>query len=138
MAVYGPDMLKAVKAQRAKHGIIFGPRDTVIGLSYEKAEADYLGWLLNVGRKKNLENLCQAANAGYPEAQAIQAARYRYGLWDTESQPVQAYVWLRLAELGGHPEAREAITDMTTVMRPDDVSEADRLFSNWSPSSCEP
>jgi hypothetical protein len=132
--LYWGDLQKVHKAQRSRLSIIYGPKDTVIGPSFAKAEENYLEWLL----QGNVKALCQAANAGYGDAQAVQAVRYRYGLWDTEIQPVQAHVWLRLAEAGGYPEANSAVADMAGVMRPEEILEADRRFRDWSTTSCDP
>jgi len=127
---------EAYRAQLAESSIVYGPRDTVIGVSHRQAEAQYLTWLHSGSRKENLEGLCHAANAGYAPAQAAQAMRYWYGLWGTDVDRVQAYVWLRLAAFGGQGSASEIQSGWASVMTPDQVAEANRLFMEWDPAPC--
>ncbi len=135
-AAHWHDMKKAEEAQRASVSIVYGPRDTVIGVSHQQAEAQYLAWLHSRNRKQGLARLCLAANAGYAPAQSAQAMRYWYGLWDTDVDRVQAYLWLRLAAFGGERSASQIADEWPAVMTGDQVAEADRLFKEWEPAPC--
>lgn len=133
---YWSDFRKAREAQRAEVSIVYGPRDTVTGLSAKDAEAQYHQWLHSEDRKESLRLLCLAANAGFAPAQSAEAMRHRYGLWASDVDRVRAYLWLRLAAFGGHPSASETMSEWAATLTPGDIAEADRLFRDWEPESC--
>ena len=89
--------------------IVFSPKDTVITLNYDNAEKEYLRWINSTNRYEEIGLLCSSANNGYANTQAIQAMRYRYGLYNTAIDNIQAYFWLKLADFGGQHNLQEVM-----------------------------
>jgi hypothetical protein len=70
--------------------------------------------------------------AGVPRAQAVlgQARALRTG---QQQSPFEAYVWLRLAERGGEPDAH-ALSDKVAVrLQPADIRQAEAIVQSWKP-----
>jgi hypothetical protein len=70
--------------------------------------------------------------AGVPRAQVVlgQARALRSG---QQQSPFEAYVWLRLAERGGEPEAH-ALSDKVAVrLQPADIRQAEAIVQSWKP-----
>ncbi|MEJ2729309.1 MAG: hypothetical protein P8185_12510 [Deltaproteobacteria bacterium] len=135
-AIYYSDFKKMEKADKAKMRIVFGPKDTVVNVNYDFAEGNYIQWLNGSNREAEIKLLCISANSGYAHAQATQAVRYRYGLWDTETDKVKAYLWLKLADFGGHDNVKEVMTAWAQNMTRDEIEEAEKSFREWKPGSC--
>ena len=125
------------QSQRARRQLAYGPDDRVISSSPQAANVMFERWLDAEERAADLEGLCQAGNNGSADAHAVQAARYRYGLWGTEVDPVKAYVSIRLAAFFSNPGAAQAIDVWRAGMTPDGVAEADRQYASWQPIPCD-
>lgn len=130
------DAERGYQSQRTRWQLAYGPDDRVISLSPEAANVTFERWLDAEERAADLERLCQAGNNGSADAHAVQAVRYRYGLWGTEVDAVKAYLSLRLAAFFGNPGAAQAIGVWRAGMTPDDVAEADRQYASWQPTPC--
>jgi len=128
-----PQVNRIVRVGTHRQDIVYGPSDRVIALSHQSAQNGFLTWLHSAQPEKDLTGLAYAANQGYAPAQFTQAMRYRYGLWNTEVNPVRAYTWAQLAAFGGHQSARGTLDDWAKTMAPDQVAEAERLFRAWEP-----
>jgi hypothetical protein len=131
----------AVWQRKGFHGlitIVYGPDGRVIGRWYEAAEALYVAWKGRRRPEERLDLLCRAANGGYPSAQHAQAVRYELGLFDTPVDEAEAYVWARLAELGGDPRAASIRQRLAAGLAPATLAEADTRYATWSPSPCLP
>jgi hypothetical protein len=116
--------------------IVYGPDGRVIGRSYEAAEALYVAWKARRRPEERLDLLCLAANGGYPAAQHAQAVRYELALFDTPLDEVEAYVWARLAELGGDPRGSMARQRLGARLGADQLAGADARYATWSPAPC--
>jgi hypothetical protein len=138
--IYLDTMYYAFHKDKEKLGVIYGPKDTVIGASYSRAESDYLDWLLlsyGFEQEERTTKLCAAANSGHPMASAVQAARYQYGLWGTETDFAKAYMWLLVSDLGGHASAKSAIAELAAMMTQEEIAEGQRRFYEWNPEACD-
>jgi TPR repeat protein len=127
----------AHQAQRETIGILYSPEDTVVGISFSEVEAQYRKWLQSENQDKELNDLCLTANLGYGPAQAVQGARYQYGLWNTKVDNKKAYLWFELAEFGGQKNAKKAITTLSKKLSSTEIAEINKQFSNWTPGSCD-
>ena len=136
-AVYYGDIKKSIKADKAQMRIVYGPKNKVISINYDQAENQYLQWIISSNRMKEIELLCASANNGYAHAQAIQAMRYRYGLWSTEIDNQKAYLWLKLADFGGQSNVRELLTTWAEHMTSQELETAEKSFQEWEPVSCQ-
>jgi hypothetical protein len=126
---------------KSYHGlitIVYGPDGRVIGRSYEAAEAFYVAWKARRRPEERLDLLCRAANGGYPAAQHAEAVRYELGLFDTPVDESAAYVWARLAELGGDPRAGAVRQRLAARLDAARLAEADGRYAAWSPAPCPP
>jgi hypothetical protein len=124
---------------RSRHGlitIIYGPDGRMIGRSYEAAQALYVAWKAHALPEERLDILCHAASAGHPAAQHAQAVRHQLGLFDTPIDLAEAYLWARLAELGGDARAGSLRKRLADNLDPAIRAEADARYATWSPSPC--
>ncbi|MGI9326275.1 MAG: hypothetical protein ACR2PZ_13720 [Pseudomonadales bacterium] len=133
------EMEKDYQSQRIRWSLVYGPNGQVVSLSPSRASSTFERWLESDKRGENLNLLCQAANSGHADAQAVQAARYRYGLWKTDVDPKKAYQSIGLAAFFGNRGAPLTKSTWRAGMALDDVEEAERLVAEWepNPSECE-
>ena len=116
--------------------IVYGPDGRVIGRWYEAAEALYVAWKGRRQPEERLDLLCRAANGGYPSAQHAQAVRYELGLFEAPVDLAEAYLWARLAELGGDPRAGTARQRIAASLDAAELAAADARYASWSPALC--
>jgi hypothetical protein len=116
--------------------IVYGPDGRVIGRWYEAAEALYVAWKGRRQPEERLDLLCRAANGGYPSAQHAQAVRYELGLFEAPVDLAEAYLWARLAELGGDPRAGTARQRIAASLDAAELAAADARYASWSPAPC--
>jgi TPR repeat protein len=128
------EMEKDYQSQRIRWSLVYGPNGQVVSLSPSRASSTFERWLESDKRGENLDLLCQAANSGNADAQAVQAARYRYGLWGTDVDAIKAYEFISLAAFFGNRGAPLTKKTWRIGMAPDDVAEAERLIAEWEPS----
>lgn len=138
-AMYWSDFQKAYDSQRVRRSFVYGPDDRLVSLSPDAADQTFERWLKSDRRADSLELLCQAANNGHADALAVEAARYRYGLWGTDIDPIKTYASIGLAAYFGNPAAAQMSETWRRDMAPDQVAEADRQVASWQPdlASCE-
>ena len=134
---YWSEMEKEYQSQLIRWSLVYGPNDRVISLSPNGASLTFERWLNSDERGENLNLLCQAANSGHADAQAVLAARYRYGLWETDVDPMKAYQSIGLAAFFGNRGAPLTKSTWRAGMTPDDVEEAERLVAEWEPNPAE-
>jgi hypothetical protein len=134
---YWSEMEKDYQSQRIRWSLVYGPNGQVVSLSPSRASSTFERWLESDKRGENLDLLCQAANSGNADAQAVQAARYRYGLWGTDVDAIKAYEFISLAAFFGNRGAPLTKKTWRIGMAPDDVAEAERLIAEWEPSPAE-
>lgn len=82
--------------------------------------------------------LCPKSGMAYPYAQAGIGKMYRRGIQGYSQNLVKAYLWYSLA-LKGYPESSEWKQELVSIMRemtPDEISEAQRIFTHWLPKQC--
>jgi hypothetical protein len=129
----------AIWQRKGFHGlitIVYGPDGRVIGRSYAAAEALYVACKARRRPEERLGLLCLAANGGYPPAQHAQAVFYELGLFDRPVSVTEAYVWARLAELGGDPRGSMAQQRLAARLDTDQLAGADARYATWSPTPC--
>lgn len=102
---YGEALPAAHRAQLKHAHIVYGPDGRVAGLSRDWADETFRDWLHGEDQEGILSKLCLAARRGDAGAQYVQAMRYRYGLWNTERDPIEALAWMKFAAFSGHPGA---------------------------------
>lgn len=131
------DIQRSYHGQKAVTTIAYAPDGRVVGVWRSGYPPSFTNMLTMHEPEHRRWWLCRSANSGYATAQAVQAMRYRYGLWKTPVDPPEAYLWLRLAAFGGHPGAEELAQEWAAKMPADQVAEAERRYRNWSPEECE-
>jgi hypothetical protein len=134
---YWSEMEKEYQSQLIRWSLVYGPNDQVVSLSPSRASSTFERWLNSNERGEHLDLLCRAANNGHADAQAVQAARYRYGLWGSDIDPIKAYQSIGLAAFFGNRGAPLTKTTWRAGMTPDDVEEAERLVAEWEPNPAE-
>lgn len=74
---------------------------------------------------------CLAAN------QEHRYARFVFGRM--EGDPTTTYMWYSLADLAGHPTARNFLDDLSAELTSEQIVEGERLAAEWKPdpASCE-
>lgn len=132
-----PDLQKNYDSQRARRSFVYGPDDRLVSLSPDYADLMFERWLESDRRADSLELLCQAANNGHADALAVEAARYRYGLWGTGIDPIKAYLSIGLAAHFGNLGAIHMSEIWRLDMSPDEVTKAQRLVAQWEPNPAE-
>jgi hypothetical protein len=130
--VYWGDMRRGHRAQRRHVYIVYGPDDRVAGLSRDRADQTFRDWLHGEDQEGNLSKLCLAARRGDAGAQYVQAMRYRYGLWNTERDSVEALAWLKFAAFSGHPGAARRSEQWPSHLGP----AAEEMFQTGGMRSC--
>jgi uncharacterized protein len=75
-----------------------------------------------------------AANQGEPMAQFNLGSMYRLG-WGVPQDYVSAHAWYSLAAAQGVEQAVENRDKLAKLMTPDQITEAQRLASEWVPKS---
>ncbi len=130
--VYAGDLKQAHRAQRRHVQIVYGPDDRVAGLSRDLADEIFRDWLHGEDQAANLSKLCLAARRGDAGAQYVQAMRYRYGLWNTERDLVEAMAWLNFTAFSGHPGAARRLEQWASPLDP----EAEVMFQTGRMRSC--
>ena len=75
--------------------------------------------------------MCLAAN------QEHKYARFVFG--HMEDDPATTYMWISLADLAGHPTARNFLDDLSAELTSEQIAEGERLLAEWKPdpASCE-
>ncbi len=130
--LYGEALPAAHRAQLKHAHIVYGPDGRVAGLSHDKADEIFRNWLHGQDQEGNLSKLCIAARRGDAGAQYVQAMRYRYGLWNTEIDPVEAVAWLKFAAFSGHPGATSSSEQWASQIDP----VAEQMFQIGGMRSC--
>ena len=80
---------------------------------------------------------CANADLGHADAQKHIADIYFYGKYNVNKDMQRAYVWYSLAVTGGSDEADTRLGSVESVLTPDQLTEAQRLFEQWEPGQCE-
>jgi len=81
--------------------------------------------------------LCRSADNGVAEASYRIGRLYQHGQEGLPRDNARAYLWYRLASIGGHAQAKIELEDMQLDMSPEQREEGERLFSEWKPGQCE-
>jgi hypothetical protein len=129
---YGEAMPAAHRAQLKHAHIVYGPDGLVAGLSRDWADETFRDWLHGEDHEGSLSILCLAARRGDAGAQYVQAMRYRYGLWITERNPIEALAWMKFAAFSGHPRAARRSEQWASQLDP----AAEQMFQTGGMHSC--
>ena len=81
--------------------------------------------------------LCRSADNGLAEASYRIGRLYQHGQEGLPRDNARAYLWYRLASIGGYSQAKTELEDMQRDMSPEQREEGERLFSEWKPGQCE-
>jgi hypothetical protein len=81
--------------------------------------------------------LCRSADHGLAEASHRIGRLYQHGQEGLPRDNARAYLWYRLASIGGHSQAKIELEDLQLDMSPEQGEEGERLFSEWKPGQCE-
>jgi TPR repeat protein len=71
-----------------------------------------------------MESLTSSAQSGYGPAQLALGKIYRDGL-GLKADDIEAYKWLKLAQLQGVPEADKELTNCATAMTTEQINAAE-------------
>lgn len=126
----------AIQQQQALIAVAYGPDGRLIGPDHDGARAGYRRFLTAVRQEGLLHLVCRAANQGYAPAAQAQATRYLYGLWDTEPDIGQAYLWASLAIFAGRQDAVELQARVASLLLVEQRLALDRAFASWQPIPC--
>jgi hypothetical protein len=86
---------------------------------------------------RRLTWLCRSADHGLAEASYRIGRLYQHGQEGLPRDNARAYLWYRLASIGGHSQAKIELQDMLPEMSAEQIDEAGRLFHEWKPGQCE-
>ena len=104
-------------------------------------------YLMRGRRSVDIKLLCQAADGGIKQAQMRLGRSYRVG--DSVFRNIEkAYMWYKLASSSKHEgngyfdkvSQKQASADLTYLMKSmtlKEITQAEQLFSKWSPGQCE-
>lgn len=89
-------------------------------------------WALN----KEISSYCLNADAGVAFAQKHIGDLY-YSSRLIKTDPVRAYVWYKLAAIGGDQAASISLKIVTKKLTSQQINEAEQSFEQWKPGLCE-
>jgi hypothetical protein len=81
--------------------------------------------------------LCRSADSGLVEASYRLGRLYQHGQQGLPRDHARAYLWYRLASVGGHIQGRIELEDMLSEMSARQIDKGRRLFREWKPGQCE-
>jgi hypothetical protein len=96
-------------------------------------ETDSLIWRF----KKEIGTYCPNADLGHADAQYKIGSLYHHGYGDMKSDPIRAYVWYGLAEMGGYVKAQDALKQLSSELTPEQLSKARSQLEMWQPGQCK-
>jgi len=80
--------------------------------------------------------LCRAADQGHPDAQYRLGLLHQYGKEGITQDPVQAYMWYRLAAANGHHPAAVEAQALLEKLTAGQAMEAEVFLLKWAPGQC--
>ena len=95
-------------------GVIFG-----MGLGVPRDPVRAFDWHL------------RSALKGHPRAQSALGWHYETGLGIAAPDRIRAYLWYRLAEIGGDPEAGQSLEKVTAKMTQGEIEKAHELVRDY-------
>ena len=127
-----------VRLQPRYHEIADLPPHEQILVKAEQGDAEaqlQLYWSSKEPRR--LTWLRRSADHGLAEASYRIGRLYQHGQEGLPRDNARAYLWYRLASIGGHSQAKIELQDMLPEMSAEQMDEAGRLFHEWKPGQCE-
>jgi hypothetical protein len=122
--------------QRGQLGLLYGPDDRVLGLSFTAAEIAYRGWRIADDPEANLPLLCEAAEAGHGAAAHSEAGRRLYGVYGAEPDVEAAFRWALMARFTGHPDGAALVQRIAPLLAADLRSRAESRFAAGELPAC--
>ena len=107
----------------------FDENDVVISVSAQEET-------ITQGVVKEAGAYCPNADLGHADAQLHIGDIYYSGSYGQEVDPVRAWVWYSLAAKGGEMQAAEKLAQVTAVLSPEQLAEAQRQLAAWQPGHC--
>jgi len=86
---------------------------------------------------KDVGTYCPRADEGDADAQKHIGDLFYHGSHGIRKDPVLAYVWYRLAEMGENKEAAKKLHLVVDELSPQEADAAIRRLVNWEPGQCE-
>ena len=131
-------MYREWRDQRGRVGLLYGPDDRVLGLSFIAAEIAYRGWRIADDLEANLPLLCEAAEAGHGGAVHSEAGRRLYGVYGAAIDVEAAYRWALMARFAGHPDGPALVERITPLLPADRRSRAEARVAAGELPACQP
>ena len=123
--------------QRGRLGLLYGPDDRVLGLSFTAAEIAYRSWRIVDDPEANLPLLCEAAEAGHGAAAHSEAGRRLYGIYGADEDVEAAYRWALMARFAGHPGGPALVERIAPLLPVDLRHRADSRFAAGELPACQ-
>ena len=123
--------------QRSRLGLLYGPDDRVLGLSFTAAEVAYRGWRIADDPKAHLPLLCEAAEAGHGAAAHTEAGRRLYGVYGATVDVEAAYRWALLARFAGHQDGPGLVERIAPLLPADLRNRAESRFAAGELPPCQ-
>ncbi len=139
LAAKGDREAIAIKAYLEYHN------DSFSGMNYEEIlelaesgniEAQYQLYH-HPSTTNKLHWLCHAADLGNHEARYRLGELYWFSAKGRSKNTIQAYKWYKLSALSHWQRARDAVKYTKKEMSVDEVKQAEELFLDWVPGTCE-
>lgn len=122
-------MYREWRDQRGRVGLLYGPDDRVLGLSFIAAEIAYRGWRIAADPEADLALLCEAAESGHGAAAHTEAGRRLYGVYGAEVDVEAAYRWALMARFAGHPDGPILVERIAPLLPADLRGRAESRFA---------
>ena len=130
-------MYQEWRDQRGQLGLLYGPDDRVLGLSFIAADIAYRSWRIADDPEADLRLLCEAAEAGHGGAAHSEAGRRLYGVYGAEIDVEAAYRWALMARFAEHPDGPTLVGRITPLLSPERRSRAESRVAAGELPACQ-
>jgi hypothetical protein len=129
-------MYREWRDQRGRVGLLYGPDDRVLGLSFIAAEIAYRGWRIADDPEANLPLLCEAAEAGHGGAAHTEAGRRLYGVYGATIDVEAAFRLALMARFAGHPRGEALVGRIAPLLSAEERARAESRFATGDLPAC--
>jgi hypothetical protein len=138
LAIWNQRMTSSMPSGSSRYEEIAGLTQEQLLAKAERGDAEARLQLYWSPRALNrLGWLCRAADQGHPDAQYRLGLLHQHGKEGMTQDPVQAYMWYRLAAANGHHPAAVEAQALLEKLSAGQAMEAEGLLQKWGPGQCE-